>query len=87
MLRPAVNRRKAGLFGHAFMILDLFKENWAIEVNNSALPPSATKALSHFGSHAFKVESTKKVSFIKEKRKLKLTIRILRAIENFAFKK
>ena len=29
------------------MILDLFKENWAIEVNNSALPPSATKALSH----------------------------------------
>ena len=30
------------------MILDLFKENWAIEVNNSALPPSATKALSHF---------------------------------------
>ena len=30
------------------MILELFKENWAIEVNNSSLPPSATKALSHF---------------------------------------
>ena len=30
------------------MILDLFKENLAIEVSNFAVPHSATKALSHF---------------------------------------
>lgn len=36
--------RKAGLHGHAFMILDLIQENWAIEISNSALLHSDTPA-------------------------------------------
>ena len=50
--------RKAGLHRHAFMILDLFKENWAIEVSNSALPHSTTKALKLSISVCFDVLSS-----------------------------